>query len=179
MADNEKVACEYRNRKLSQRLEAVSAPTIHSSPSPPFLRQNLSRTLGSKGIAGPWALLLKRNGAVGHVGHVAELDHAMHLTKAAAAVVSALGRHVLGLGTHLVHNDLGAILALVPRRLGAPELGNEAVKSVGHIIVIANGHESLFVIVAPRTPVHRSLVEAGPAGRLAESDEGLQGKREK
>jgi len=140
-------------------------------PSPSSLRRNLSRALGGKGIAGPRALLLKQDGAL---RHVTELDHAMHLTKAAAAVVSALGCHILGLGVHLVHNDFCAILVRGPPRLGASELGNEAVKCIGHIIVIAYGQECLFVIVAPRTPVRCGLVEAGPAGRLAESVEGLE-----
>ena len=94
----------------------------------------------------------------------------MHLTKAAAAVVGTLGRQVLGFGIHILHHYLGAVLV---RRLGAAELSNKAVEEVGPVVVGVNGQECLFVIVAPRTPVRRSLIEARPAGRLAEGVQGL------
>lgn len=128
------------------------------------------RTLGGEGSAGPRALGLKRRSTR---LEVSKLDQAMHLAKAAAGVVSALGRQVLGLGIHVLHHHLGAVLALGPRGLGAPKLGNKAVEGEGLVILRADGLERRLGGVAPGAPVLGGLVEARPARRLAEGIQGL------
>jgi len=100
----------------------------------------------------------------------------VHLPKAAAGVVSTLGRQVLGLGTHVLHHHLGAVLLrgpLLVRTSGAAELGNKAVKCIGLVVLGFDGQERRTSAVAPGTPVRRSLVEARAAGRLAEGIQGL------
>lgn len=131
---------------------------------------SLHRALGGEGIAAPRARGLKRGRPL---LNVAKLHHTMHLTEATARVIVALRRHILRFRVHLVRHNPGAILTL--EGLRATELGNKAVECIGHIIVIANGQESLLVSVAPSAPVRGGLVEAGPARRLAEGVKGLKG----
>ena len=160
---------EHHNKELPQ----YNILRESSSPLPLFLHHILPRglrTLGGERSAGTGALGFQG----GRAGlQLTQLYQAVHLPKAAAGVVSTLGRQVLGFGIHILHHHLGAVLVRAPPGLGAAELGNKAVKGECLVVLGFDGQERRTSAVAPGTPVLRSLVEARAAGRLAEGIQGL------
>jgi len=157
-------------------LAAESAPcwVQHTTPphqkSPHLPPQGL-RTLGGKSSAGPRALRIQRGRAC---LQLTQLDQAVHLTKAAAGVVSALGLQVRGFGVQVLHRHLSAIHATA--RLPASILDNKAIECIHLLFAGAKGQVGRLEGVAPVAPVLGGLVEAGPAGGLAEGVQVLHGK---
>ena len=146
----------------------------HTHPSSfPHLQPQGLRTFGSKGSTGPRALRIQGGRAS---LQLIKFGQAVHLSKAAAAVVSALGLQVHGFGVHVLHRHLSTIHATATRRLPTSILDNKPIKSVKLLIAGAEGQVGRLGGVAPVAPVLGGLFEAGPAGRLAEDIQVLNGK---
>ena len=146
-------------------------PPPHPHQKTPHLPPQGLRTLGGKSSAGPRALRIQG----GRAGlQLTQLDQAVHLTKAAAGVVSALGLQVRGFSVKALHRHLRAIHAT--RRLPASILGNKTVEGIHLLFAGAEGQVGRHGGVAPVASVLGGLVEALPAGRLAEGVQVLNGK---